>query len=70
MTRFYMQDGGDLESRIIAARLREANMGLLKSAKTIRREKTRRLIFRTIASVLGWCAIAFIFGIIWIATGR
>ncbi len=69
MTRYYMQDKGSLESRIIGARLRETNMGLLKTAKQVRRGKNRRQIARIFAWILGWLVIAIISGALWLGTG-
>ena len=69
MTRYYMQDKGSLESRIIGARLRETNVGLLKTAKQFRRKKTRRQIARIFAWTLGLLVIAIISGALWMGTG-
>ncbi len=70
MTRFYMHDGGDLESRIIAARLREANTGLLKTARRVRRDKTWRKIARAGATFLAFIVVCILIAFFWIATGK
>ena len=70
MTRYYMQDEAGLESRIIAARLRETNAGLLKTAKQVRRAKTWRKIARGTATLLAVAVVAALIAFFWIATGR